>query len=158
MKLGRRSLFLAALFFGAVVHAEPLDGLVLSLGPVGAAVRVRDQWTSAAGAEASLLRIRERDLPAAVGVSFGGLGYTDRRGGRFWLEAEAGINAPMVFGLALGTTADVQPDGRFRVGAQATLWILAGVVPYARIGTIAELGPFVEAGIMIKLPVRISTF
>lgn len=131
-----------------------LDGLYFTLGPVAAAVRLDRDWTSAAGLEASLVRVRERQLPAAYGLSLGAFRYTDRDGGRVWLEAESALKRPLpvAVGLGLGAMVDLDEIRPPRWGVQSTLWIFVGIVPYVRVGVAQENGGFVEAGFMIKVP------
>jgi hypothetical protein len=139
--------------------AEPrteLDGVWLTLGPVAAAARVEGEWHSAVGAELSVVRVVESALPAALGLCAGGVTYAGREGGRIWLEGELAIASPLPFpvGLAAGATAHLEPHDRLRVGAQATLWFLAGFVPFVRAGALEGPGAFVEVGVMLKIPVR----
>lgn len=131
-----------------------LDGLYLSVGPAAAYSWVEGQTTTATGLELSIARVRERKLPAAVGLSVGGLGYTDRDGGRVWMEGEVAIRAPWPFamGLGLGMTSEIDPVRPPRFGAQGTLWIFAGVLPYLRLGVFAEAGRFVETGVILRIP------
>lgn len=136
---------------------KDLDGLYLTLGPVASVTHIEDSWFVGAGAEVSVVLVAERRLPAGVGLSFGGISYDRRDGGRLWLEAETAINKPLPFaiGLAAGASAEVDPVRPPRWGAQATLWVFAGVVPYLRIGVVEDSGAWIEAGIMIKMPVKI---
>jgi len=148
----------------AVARAQPaeapppsqLDGVWITLGPVAAAARVENAWYSAVGAELSLVRVVESAVPAAVGVCAGGVRYTGRKGSRFWLEGELGIASPLPFpiGLAAGGAVHIDPVEPARFGGQATLWFLAGVVPFVRAGAVTHSGAFVEIGLMLKIPVR----
>jgi hypothetical protein len=135
---------------------RPLDGIWITLGPVAAAARVEDEWHSAVGAELSVARVRESALPAAIGVCAGGVRYTGRRGSRFWLEGELGLASPLPFpiGIAAGGAVQIDPVEPPRFGGQATLWFLAGVVPFVRAGAVERSGAFVEVGLMLKIPVR----
>jgi hypothetical protein len=133
-----------------------LDGVYITAGPLGAAVETNGAWFSGAGLELSVVHVRERALPAAYGVALGGISYIGRDGGRLWLELEAAIGQPLPFGVGLGVgpALDIGAERPTRLGGQATLWIFAGIVPYVRVGTIAETGGFFEAGVMIKIPAR----
>ena len=133
---------------------KDLDGIHVTLGPVASMVHIEDDWTPAAGAELSLVYVQERCRPAALGFAFGGLSYSDRDGGRLWLEAELAVNDPLpvAIGLGLGATAEVDPVQDARLGLQATLWVFAGVIPYLRAGSLDREGEFVEAGVMLKIP------
>lgn len=133
-----------------------LDGIYLTLGPIGAATRVEGDWFSSAGAELSVVYVREKCYPAAVGVAGGGISFAGREGGRLWAEAEVAFNRPLPFGVGLGAglVAEVDANRPARLGPQATLWVFAGIIPYFRMGTVEETGSFVELGVMIKIPAR----
>jgi hypothetical protein len=111
---------------------------------------------SAVGLEVSVVRVTETALPGAIGVDAGGVSFAGRRGGRLWLEVEAAVADPLPFpiGLAAGVAAQVDRDDPMKLGAQATLWFLAGLVPYVRIGAVERAGGFLELGVMLKIPAR----
>jgi hypothetical protein len=147
------------LLVNGAASAEPrteLDGIWLTLGPVAAAARVEGEWHSAVGAELSVVRVVESALPAALGICAGGVTYAGREGGRLWVEAEVALASPLPFpvGLAAGGAAELDPVERPRFGGQATLWFLAGFVPFVRAGAVERSGAFVELGVMLKIPVR----
>jgi hypothetical protein len=133
-----------------------LDGTYLTVGPVAGALAIQNNWNSAVGAELSLVRLREGRVPALFGISLGGVVFDDRPGARTWAELELAIDRfPVKFGLSGGLAIEwdrVEPP---LFGAQGTLWVFAGIVPYVRVGTLEELGAFFEAGVMIKIPVKI---
>ncbi len=141
-----------------------LDGTYLTLGPVAGALAIENSWNSAVGAELSIVRLREGHLPALLGVSLGAVVFDDRMGTRTWAELEVGFDnllgwrlgrfAPK-FGLSGGLAVEFDRVRPPRLGAQGTFWIFAGIVPYVRIGTLEEVGTFFEAGVMIKVPVKI---
>lgn len=149
-----------ALLWVVVAHAdEPpgsLDGVYITVGPVAAAARVEGMWHSAVGLEISIARVTEHQFPAVLGVAGGGVSYAGRDGGRLWLEAEGALYdpLPLAVGLAAGVTAEVDAVRPARLGAQATLWFLGGLVPYARVGAVRESGAFVELGVMLKIPAK----
>lgn len=130
------------------------DGFYLTLGPVGGATRIEGGWFSAFGLEASFVRLTEEQIPALVGAAFGGASYAGRPGGRYWLEAEAALREPLplALGVGVGPCAEIGRAIPTRLGIQGTLWIFAGVLPYVRAGTLADVGGFVEVGVMIKVP------
>ena len=154
LHLGYLAVFLLA---GKAVAASPgsLDGLHVTLGPAVAVVRSGDSFSTATGAEISLINVAERRLPGALGIAVGGLGFTDRAGGRLWLEGEFAITNPLpvAIGLGLGTTVEVDRVRPPRFGLQSTLWFFLGVIPYLRVGAVAETGIFWEVGAMVKLPI-----
>jgi hypothetical protein len=135
-----------------------LDGWYLTLGPVAAAAHVEGDWISAVGGEISIVHLAEQKIPAVLGVSGGGVSYGSLPGGRLWLEAEVGLERPLPFalGLALGATAQVDRTDPPRLGIQATLWAIGGVVPYVRVGTVEVNGTYLELGVMLKVPVRFA--
>ena len=159
-----RSLAALAVLAGASARADELpspsnlDGWYLTIGPVAAAAHVHGRWISAIGGEASLVRLDEHRLPAVLGVAGGGVSYSSLPGGRFWLEAEIGIEDPLPFalGIAVGATAEVNHVDPPRFGVEATLWAVGGFVPYVRVGTLEIVGSFVEMGVMLKVPVRFA--
>ena len=135
-----------------------LDGWYLTLGPVAAATHVEGRWISAVGGEISIAHLAETRIPAVLGICGGGVSYGSLPGGRLWLEAEVGLERPLPFalGLAVGATAQVDRTDPPRLGIQATLWAVGGVVPYVRVGTVEVNGAYVEAGVMLKVPVRFA--
>ncbi len=135
-----------------------LDGWYVTVGPLGAAVDVAGQWISAAGGELSVAQLAEARIPAVLGVCAGGVSYGSRAGGRLWLEAEVGLERPLPFalGIGIGAAAEVATVGPTRLGAQATLWAIGGLVPYVRVGALETTGGFFEAGVMFKVPIRFA--
>jgi hypothetical protein len=137
-------------------RASDLDGTYLTAGPVAGAQAAQDTWNAAAGAELSLVRLREGTFPALLGVSVGGLVFDSVPGLRSWAEVELGVDAlPVKFGVSAGFAAQFDRVIPPHFGAQATLWVFAGIVPYVRVGTLDELGSYFEVGVMIKIPVKI---
>ena len=142
----------------ATARAEPVretnDGLWLTLGPVGGATRIGGGWFSAFGLETSVVRLTEGRIPALIGGAFGAVSYAGRDGGRFWLEGEAAVGDPLPFaiGLGVGPCAEIGRQIPTRLGVQGTVWVFAGVLPYVRAGALADVGGFVEIGVMIKVP------
>jgi len=133
-----------------------LDGTYLTAGPVAGALVIQDNWNSAVGAELSLVRLREGRWPALYGISVGGVVFDQRQGMRTWAEVELAIDKlPVTFGVSGGLAIEFDQVIPPHYGAQATLWFFAGVVPYVRVGTLESYGGFFEAGVMIKVPVKI---
>jgi hypothetical protein len=138
----------------ALATSADLDGVYLTLGPVGAAVHQDGDWDASFGGELSLVRVTERAPVAAAGVLFGGGRFARRDGGRLWVEALAGTRrlADLPLGLSGGPVVDLD-DGRGpRWGGQATLWAYLGIMPYARVSTLQRLGTSVEVGLRLPLP------
>jgi hypothetical protein len=131
-----------------------LDGIHLALGPVGSAVHTGGSWDGAFGGEISLTRVTERRPLAAIGLGIGGARFSERAAGRLWAELSVATRRPLdvPIGLSVGPTAEVDQVIPPRWGAQATLWVYAGVIPYLRVGGVEKSGRFVELGLKIPLP------
>jgi hypothetical protein len=133
-----------------------LDGTYVTAGPVAAAQASQNNWNSAVGAELSLVHLREGAWPALFGIALGGVVFDSEPGLRTWIEAEAAIDRlPVKLGISAGFAAKWDRVDPPHLGAQATLWAFAGVVPYVRIGALDGLGSYFEVGLMIKVPVKI---
>ena len=130
-----------------------LDGLYFWIGPLGAASRVDATWDSTIGADASVVRVREADRIAVLGGTLGASRWTERGGGRIWLDAILGTRLGKMVGLSAGPILELAELAHPRIGASVGLWAFLGVTPFARIGAIDELGGFVEVGVHIALPV-----
>ena len=130
-----------------------LNGLYLWLGPLGAASYVDADWDSTIGADATLLRVRESAL-AVIGGSFGGSRWTERGGGRLWVDAIAGTRwFGRIVGVSAGPIVELADLEHPRFGASLGIWAFVGIAPYVRVGSVQELGTFGEVGIHIALPV-----
>jgi hypothetical protein len=137
-----------------------LDGTYLWLGPSGAASFASSggdtsaEWDSTFGADAAVIRIRERRPLAAIGGTLGVSRWSARDGGRVWLDALAGTRlAGRMIGLSAGPIVELAQLAHPRIGGSIGVWAFFGIVPFARIGTVHELGMFGEVGIHIALPV-----
>jgi hypothetical protein len=131
-----------------------LDGFYVWLGPSGAASHVDADWDSTIGADLAMLRIREHAALGAIGGSFGASRWTARGGGRLWLDALAGTRLlGRMVGVSAGPILELSELAHPRIGVSTGVWVFAGITPFARIGTVRELGMFGEVGIHIALPV-----
>lgn len=130
-----------------------LDGIYIWLGPLAAASRVAGSWDSTVGADLSVVRVREREPLGAIGVSVGASRWTERGGGRLWLDALAGTRLGRMVGVSVGPLLELSELAHPRPGASAGLWAFLGVTPFVRVGAVHELGGFVEVGVHIALPV-----
>lgn len=131
-----------------------LDGLYLWVGPSGAGSHVDGAWDSTFGADAAVMRIRERDVIGAVGGSFGASKWTVRDGGRIWVEALVGTRVlGRMIGVSAGPLVELSELAHPNVGAAFGLWAFLGITPFARVGTVQDLGVFGEVGVHIALPV-----
>jgi hypothetical protein len=139
---------------GELRASNDLDATYLWLGPSGAASRVDAEWDSTIGADASVIRVREHARLAAIGGSLGGSRWTARGGGRLWLDAIAGTRVLGVMtGVSAGPLVELSDLAHPRIGGSIGVWAFVGVTPFARIGTVQELGMFGEVGLHIALPV-----
>ncbi|MBA3817795.1 MAG: hypothetical protein H0X17_02805 [Deltaproteobacteria bacterium] len=131
-----------------------LDGLYLWLGPVGTAGYLEAAWDSGFGADLAIVRIREREALSAIGVTAGTLLWTERDGGRLWVDALAGTRlGSRIYGLSAGPLVELGELAHPRLGGSIGVWAFFGITPYARAGFVQELGGFAEVGVHIALPV-----
>jgi len=131
-----------------------LDGTYLWLGPIGAASRIAAQWDSTFGADAALLVIRERSPLGAVGVDLGASRWSERGGGRVWVDGILGTRlAGSMMGISLGPILELSDLAHPRLGGTIGVWGFLGITPFARVGGVRDLGMFAEIGIHIALPV-----
>ena len=137
---------------------EPLPDHFAGVAAVGSAARVEGAWDSAFGAEVGVGRLDEdggdRLLPLWA-LSAGVLGFGERSGGRAWAEAAVGTRWPsgVPVGLGVGPAVELDDLRRPRWGGQVTLFAMAGVIPYVRLGVLQEGGTFADVGIRIAFPV-----
>lgn len=138
-------------------HFRPswdLDGFYIWLGPTGAATHVDADWDSTFGGDLAVLRIREREPLSAIGLDVGASLWSARDGGRVWVDAVAGTQiAGRVYGVTVGAIGEFAELEHPRYGASAGVWAYFGITPYVRVGTVEELGTFVDVGVHIALPV-----
>jgi hypothetical protein len=131
-----------------------LDGFYLWLGPTGAASMVDADWDSTFGGDLAFVRIRERAPLSAIGVDLGASLWTARGGGRIWVDALAGTRlAGRIYGVSAGPLVEFAEVQHPRYGGSVGVWAFFGVTPFVRIGTVQELGTFVDVGVHIALPV-----
>lgn len=131
-----------------------LDGLYLLLGVAGAAARIESEWDSAIGARISLFSFAEDRALTLWGLDAGLGQYGARDGGRAHLALVAGSERlGALAGLSAGLAAQWDPVEPPRLGAVATLWVFAGIVPTLSVGTFEHTGPFVELGARLTLPI-----
>lgn len=131
-----------------------LDGVYLWLGPSGAGSHVDGDWDSTFGADAAVVRIRERSLLGTIGGSFGASRWTVRGGGRIWLDALVGTRVfGRMIGLSAGPLVELSELAHPRVGGSIGVWSFLGITPFARLGSVQDLGIFGEVGVHIALPV-----
>lgn len=130
-----------------------LDGTYLWLGPTAAASHVDETWDSTIGGHAAILRVRERAAIGVIGGMFGATLWTERDGGRLWLDAVIGTRLGRMVGVSAGPIVELSELNHPRIGASLGLWAFIGVTPFARVGIVDELGAFAEIGVHIALPV-----
>lgn len=130
-----------------------LDGTYLWLGPTGAASRVDGAWDSTFGGHAAVVRIREGAPLGVIGAMAGATLWTERGGGRIWLDAVAGTRIWKMVGVSVGPILELSERTHPRLGGSVGIWGFAGVTPFARLGVVEDLGGFAEIGVHIALPV-----
>lgn len=131
-----------------------LDGTYLWLGPIGAASFVDDKWDSTFGGEAAVVVVREGAPVGAAGVNLGASRWTERGGGRVWLDGLVGTRLlGRMLGASVGPILELSELAHPRLGASIGVWGFAGITPFARAGAVSNLGMFAELGIHIALPV-----
>lgn len=133
--------------------SSDLDGIYLWLGPVGAASRIDGVWDSTIGGELAVIRVRERAPLGAIGASAGAIRWTERGGGRIWIDAIAGTRLGRMVGASAGPLVELAELAHPRLGGSIGVWAFVGVTPFARVGYVDELGGFAEIGLHIALPV-----
>jgi len=131
-----------------------LDGLYVTLGPVATANRIEGTWDSAFGLETGAYRVREHHAVAALGLSLGTLWFSERAGGRGWLQVEVATKlSGLAVGLSAGPNVELSEHEHPRFGGQIMLWTFVGVMPFARVGMTDEAGVYVDFGLRLALPV-----
>lgn len=126
----------------------------VAVAAIGSAVRVEGVWDDAWGGELGVGQLRDRSVLSAWAASVGLVGFTARSGGRLWGELTVGTRWPTGYLVGIGAGPAVELD-RVRTprwGGQATVWVFAGVVPYARVGALEPGGVFVDVGLRIAFP------
>lgn len=152
--LGFTSLCVAALLcWPRAAAAETPDRApwFVALAAVGSAVRVEEAWDTGFGGEVGVGRSGEVGLAAA---SVGGIAYSEEERGRVWGELSLGTRWPTgwLVGVGGGPVVELDQIRAPRLGGQATVWVLAGVVPYVRVGGVEEGGLFADVGVRIAFP------
>jgi hypothetical protein len=131
-----------------------LDGTYLWLGPIGAASYIDARWDSTFGGEAAVVVVHEHEPLALAGVNLGASRWTERGGGRIWVDGLLGTYlARRMMGASLGPILELSELAHPRLGASIGVWGFAGITPFARVGTVSNLGMFAELGVHIALPV-----
>jgi hypothetical protein len=126
----------------------------IAVAAVGGAVRVEGEWDGAYGGELGVGQLRDAPLLSAWAASFGAVGFTARSGGRLWSELTLGTRWPTGYlvGLGAGPAVELDQIRKPRYGGQLTVWVFAGVVPYARVGALDPGGVFFDLGLRIAFP------
>ena len=147
-------LSVAALLSPAATAAAGEPDHFVAVAAIGSAVRVEGVWDDAWGGELGMGQMRDQRGLAAWAASVGLVGFTARSGGRLWAELTVGTRWPTgyLIGLGAGPAVEIDRVRQPRWGGQATLWVFAGVVPYARVGALEPGGLFVDVGLRIAFP------
>ncbi len=102
----------------------------------------------------AVVRIREGESIGAIGGTFGASKWTVRDGGRLWLDALIGTRVlGKMVGVSAGPIVELAELAHPRIGGSIGVWSFLGVTPFARVGTVQDLGMFGEIGVHIALPV-----
>lgn len=133
--------------------SSDLDGLYLWLGPSGAASRIDGAWDSTFGGHAAVIRVREHGGLGVVGAMVGATLWTERSGGRLWLDGLVGTRLGKMVGISAGPLLELSEETHPRIGGSIGLWGFVGVTPFARVGLVEDLGGFAEIGVHVALPV-----
>lgn len=137
---------------GAATGAA-FKGVYLALGPVLSVMHQQGGWDTAFGGEITLAWVDERQTLAGIGISVGGLQLSEREAHRAWADLLAATHiAGVAVGASLGMVADFDLVSPWRVGPQASLWLYAGVMPYARVAYAQATGTVYEVGLKVPLP------
>lgn len=130
-----------------------LDGFYVWLGPVGAASHVAGQWDSTFGAEAAVVVVHEDAPIGTAGITAGASRWSERGGGRVWVDGLVGTHIfGHMLGASLGPIVELADLAHPRFGGSVGVWGFAGITPFARVGSVQDLGMFAEVGIHIALP------
>lgn len=130
-----------------------LDGVYLWIGPTGAASRIDGRWDSTVGGHAAIVRVRERAPLGVIGGVVGATLWTERGGGRIWVDAIAGTRLWKMVGVSAGPILELSDQTHPRLGGSVGIWGFVGITPFARLGVVEDLGGFAEIGVHIALPV-----
>jgi hypothetical protein len=147
-------LSVAALLFPSERAAAGEPDHFVAVAAIGSAVRVEGVWDDAWGGEVGVGEMRDRSVLSAWAASVGLVGFTARSGGRLWGELTVGTRWPTGYlvGIGVGPAVELDRVRPPRWGGQATVWLFAGVVPYARVGALEPGGVFVDVGLRIAFP------
>jgi hypothetical protein len=87
-------------------------------------------------------------------VAAGAAAYSDRDGGRVWLQLAAGTRrlGGVLVGLAAGPVVELSEARHPRWGGQGSLWLFAGATPYVQITSVTDGEVAVDVGLRIPLP------
>lgn len=138
-----------------------LDGLYLLIGVEGGPIRIDSSWDSSVGGHLGIVSYNDGSRLGLLGLDLGMAQYGERAGGRAWIAPVAGANLGVLLGISAGLVAEWEPLVREggestlpspRLGAMATAWVFAGVVPYIGVGRVAQTGSFIEIGVRLSLP------
>lgn len=138
-----------------------LDGVYLMIGVEGGPIRIDSSWDSSVGGHLGIVSYSERRRVSLVGLDLGMTQYGERSGGRAWIAPAIGTRLGLLFGVSAGVAAEWEPFARERgestlpsprLGAMATAWVFAGVVPYVGVGRFVQTGTYIEMGVRLSLP------
>ena len=91
---------------------------------------------------------------AGWAAAAGAAAYSERDGGRAWLQLAAGTRrlGGVLVGVAAGPVLELSETRHARWGGQGSLWLFAGATPYVQVTSIADGELAVDLGLRIPLP------
>lgn len=136
------------------IEQSELRSHFLVIDLVGSAVRTEGNWDSGFGGAVGVGGLCGGCALAGWAASVGAMGFSERSGGQIYADLAAGTRWPtgVLMGISGGPLVELDELRRPRLGAAASIWLFAGVVPYARVGAVERGGPFLDVGLQIPLP------
>lgn len=153
----------AALAIPARVQAAPtplptaaaIHDTFIAIGPVAAAVYAPGGWRGAFGGEILFGRMDESSVVTVAAVTLGAADLSNGDRGRMWAEGVLGTRRVLGItgGVSAGLAVEFHPVEPPDLGAHASLWVYAGVVPYIGVARIAG-ATSIDFGIRLPLPAK----
>lgn len=96
----------------------------------------------------------DRPWLAGWAASVGAAAYSERDGGRVWLQLATATRrmGGVLVGIAAGPTLELAETRHARWGGQGSVWLFAGATPYAQVTSLTDGELAVDVGLRIPLP------